>query len=479
MSGIDGGWLLPETIDPPRRSFCITIPNEPRHVAAFFGTLQSLAEWWNWQRDPEHTATLVAQVWRSVVNSANVAFYDQECQMYLLRQNPSDLCQLQQSVDGGDNWTLAFDFGLCIPPATQTILDQLGTLYGNAWQPSPYAPQNTWVHTDGDTQARSDQRAAALCYAAKLVIGMACDSLVQGYDQLYTLNSLLQAFVGITAPYAVVLGGAVLGSLAVAFMEIALAIVQEMVAADRAIVADTGIRDWLACTLFEQMSSRPVDVLSFAAAFDDDFTCRSADEQRAAELMDHLFSWGESQEKYFQAFSDIVAASLVAEQAGALSSCACPTADWCYYLPLDKWFEWSDPIRSFWQPCLASPTDAGVVGGSLEQVSGNYVWRTGFSTEPGFVGNGAIGRAFSIYVPTQTTVHSITFDTPGNPNWTRKLKINAYDSCAGLPADLNISGTNMVIEFTDAINAPYSLDVLSVLIIGSGVPLFGACSVCP
>lgn len=38
----------------------------------------------------------------------------------MLRQNPENPCQLQQSLDGGESWTLAFDYSLCgavyIPP---------------------------------------------------------------------------------------------------------------------------------------------------------------------------------------------------------------------------------------------------------------------------------------------------------------------------------------------------------------------------
>lgn len=38
----------------------------------------------------------------------------------MLRQNPENLCQLQQSTDNGESWTLAFDYSLCgavyIPP---------------------------------------------------------------------------------------------------------------------------------------------------------------------------------------------------------------------------------------------------------------------------------------------------------------------------------------------------------------------------
>lgn len=44
----------------------------------------------------------------------------------MLRQNPENPCQLQQSLDGGESWTLAFDYSLCIPnlPASSWPSDE-------------------------------------------------------------------------------------------------------------------------------------------------------------------------------------------------------------------------------------------------------------------------------------------------------------------------------------------------------------------
>jgi len=70
MSKRDGGWVLPQIIDPPRKCFTLEIPDEPMHRAAFFGVLESLTYWWNWQRDEEHTAAAVTRVWRDVLERA-------------------------------------------------------------------------------------------------------------------------------------------------------------------------------------------------------------------------------------------------------------------------------------------------------------------------------------------------------------------------------------------------------------------------
>lgn len=46
----------------------------------------------------------------------------------MLRQNPENPCQLQQSLDGGENWMLAFDYSLCgavVIPAPYTEMDPI------------------------------------------------------------------------------------------------------------------------------------------------------------------------------------------------------------------------------------------------------------------------------------------------------------------------------------------------------------------
>jgi len=485
MSGKDGGWLLPETVDPPRKSFCIEIPNEPRHVQAFFGALQALANWWNWQQDAEHTATLVAQVWRVVANNAHTAFYEEECQMYLLRQNPDDMCQLEQSVDGGDNWTLAFDFGLCIPPATQTILDQVGTLYNNAWQPSPYAPIDTWVHTDGDTVTRSDQRAAALCYAAHQVVGLICDTLVGAYQGTYTLVTIAQAATALLAPFAIILGGAVFGGMAVAICEIALAVVQDMIGDDITILQDADIRETLACVLFEQMSSRPVTAESFATAFQDDFSCFTASEQRAMELFDRVLGNQEALEQYFIGFSDIVAQSLLAESAALLPTCSCVTGSWTYCLPLDKWWTWSESISPVVYNCTGG-TDSLNDGSHLEEISGDPAWAAG--EQSGFL---TLERHFRIYVPSGTTVTSVGFardwfaGSGNSDDWYKRITVNGdcitYTTFA--PAyitrdSLSISGEDLLVEIAmqNSGGTTNVLAVNSIKLTGTGVPLFGGCN---
>lgn len=70
----DGGWILPEIIDPARRCICIPVPDEPAHRQAFYGALLMLGYQHNWQRDPEHKALPVSNLWMEIVTEAITRF---------------------------------------------------------------------------------------------------------------------------------------------------------------------------------------------------------------------------------------------------------------------------------------------------------------------------------------------------------------------------------------------------------------------
>lgn len=65
---------------------------------------------------------------------------------YLLRQNPFDPCLLEQSIDGGANWTLAFNYDLCFRhDAENPPLQQYESTYGGLQ--TSYDGGQTWVDT--------------------------------------------------------------------------------------------------------------------------------------------------------------------------------------------------------------------------------------------------------------------------------------------------------------------------------------------
>lgn len=72
----DGGWRLPDQID-GHDLVCLSIPipDNPEHRAAFWGALNLLCDWWNWQREdyPNERAHAAAQYWLELLTPLQVS----------------------------------------------------------------------------------------------------------------------------------------------------------------------------------------------------------------------------------------------------------------------------------------------------------------------------------------------------------------------------------------------------------------------
>lgn len=110
----DGGYVLPAVIE-PETSVCfqILVPNDEMHLAAFRGQLWELTRWYNWQRDPEHKAILVADVWKGIYETVR-AGDNCEVGMFDIRQKPDAPCIIQKQPYG-DTWLDAVNMQLCPP----------------------------------------------------------------------------------------------------------------------------------------------------------------------------------------------------------------------------------------------------------------------------------------------------------------------------------------------------------------------------
>lgn len=177
------GFPIPEVINPEGR-LCVTfsIPDDPIYRRVLRGHLQSLAQWWTWEKSylPNDTrAKEVAELFRTLLY--DTLRIDEDCGMpFQLRQNPSDNCLLEQSLDGGLTWTTAFDYALCKgEPAIYRVVDgqiEESTDGGETYHPLP--PENDPRETapllpplsgpDGN-----DKR----CQAAKNAAGTVLDEL--------------------------------------------------------------------------------------------------------------------------------------------------------------------------------------------------------------------------------------------------------------------------------------------------------------
>lgn len=143
--------------------------------------------------------------------------------MYLLRQNPANPCQLQQSTDGGVNWSLAFDYELCLfqqslnPPdvridpvtgAVQYSIDD-----GVTWVDAPKPSDKTPLRTD-IFQEKSDPACWHAANATELIRRMVMDS---GDDLLLIIDIVINILL------TIITGGATLPLLITNLVSAALA----------------------------------------------------------------------------------------------------------------------------------------------------------------------------------------------------------------------------------------------------------------
>jgi len=117
-------WPLPLVVNPPGvRCYQIPVPDDIYHLAAFRGAIFELAKAYSWANDDAHTAKDVAAVWMEIFSNlercadcppntgyAGAGGGDDDP---MIRQNPDNPCELQNSVNGVD-WCTWADLSLCV-----------------------------------------------------------------------------------------------------------------------------------------------------------------------------------------------------------------------------------------------------------------------------------------------------------------------------------------------------------------------------
>ncbi len=203
------GYLLPTVLEPASyREVCVKIPDDPAHVRAFLGQIYRLQYWNTWQRNPTKEGRLAARAWQ-IPYDAVVAALDaaEGCgSTMLLRQNPNDACQLQFSNDDGATWELAFDYGLCLSPSEQAVLEMLRDQEQRIWDDAvsntdinPNAPTTSFAAITGDTTGQLGMRGAALCYAAEVFVNWLIEAIRARRDNNLDILRIGGAFWGLVA----------------------------------------------------------------------------------------------------------------------------------------------------------------------------------------------------------------------------------------------------------------------------------------
>lgn len=170
------GWILPNPIlGYDTICYCVPIPNVPEYRAAFLGTVNQLGKYWNWEmsgQPDDRRATEVASYFRQLFEDITVS----NCASIILQQNPVNPCQLMQSVDSGLTWTLAFDYGLCLPTSYEYRYNEDTGIYerssdgGLTWEDNTendnrFNAPATGITGSGDLRCKSAENVTAYLQA--------------------------------------------------------------------------------------------------------------------------------------------------------------------------------------------------------------------------------------------------------------------------------------------------------------------------
>ena len=134
-------WPLPSTVHPEgRKCFLVTVPDDPDHIAAFWGALYDLTKPYAWGNDTAHTALSVAAVWAELWEQIQ----EVDCSMSQV-QFRQDVCGLQASFNGGATWNTIYDATACVTGIVDSEIQNKindGTLQQAGGQQSPQSAPN-------------------------------------------------------------------------------------------------------------------------------------------------------------------------------------------------------------------------------------------------------------------------------------------------------------------------------------------------
>lgn len=333
----------------------------------------------------------------------------------ILRQNPANACQLQQSIDGGATWTLAFDYSLCrsnSPSGNYTVYnDTQNTInnYNQTWNENPTVADFTpdLVYDGGETEA-DQMRDNALCYAVQAFY----DSMVQFhanavdhppqrpiFEIIATLTFAIlgglaaEAFSGGFATPVVV--GALVGAIGNAATQFGFNFNATVTAEQMA-----SVRDDLVCCIYTALKGTPLTESAFQASADGcDFEEDSL-QANTASIMSQYFQ----DHSVFLTFLKFMSEAYGIGQLG-IELPLCPCEDGAF------------SVSAIPDPTAEPPgQDSGfdVIDGHDYHIIATGIWSGGFSA---FDANGWVGHSqFDLVLPT-TDVFRLIFRIGASGAW--------------------------------------------------------------
>lgn len=439
------GWILPEQLtDHPLLCVKMLIPDNEEYRAAFLGAIDSLQEWWNWEKSYQEGDTRASQAaayWR-------VLILDHLCIRY------------------GEHVITNCDDG------TNKILYQLQQQNNeliNARRSDAYDGTPTSINinapTDNFNGDNSTNRNLALCSATRDYV----NSRVLETLNLYRYNLGLASVAAGIAGWFGGIFGVIGGGVAVIIAALQLIPIEEAAADEQALI-DVG------CMLYDDLKGVAITPANFTATIN----ALPADTGNRATIITILKATAAAIENYYL-FVDLLGDWYLNVQAGAVD-CPCDDA-WCY-------------IFDFGTSGLESWAKAPTIGAGVLSVGVGIVAEDVVDTisNPDVAGRAVyMQRDFSSTVVTKiTATFDVTYGSYDFGGTAEALFVNGSAAVARTRAQ-SASGVNRTIQWTGSQimnsvrffcrssrdqTAPYSysgaVTLKSVRMEGTGVNPFGS-----
>ena len=421
-------------------------------------------------------------------------FADEIGNMLMLRQNPENSCEMQQSNDGGETWYLAFDYSLCVPSTINDILQIVNDTRSTQIEDFSIleininAPTLTWISSSMDDSTGNNERATALCALAQWLSVGVTETIAQVQEDNITAGNVVAASLGIALgvisvlfPPAALVGAVKYAAFGGVLAGGALAIFGELSGGDPTILRDPDIREFVGCEIYKDLLSKPVTEDAIATFLSGDYSCFTADEQRAVSLVRQSFRSTPRRRALFNAMVDYLGDVTAAQKAGILgASCVCATDTWSFDLDLEQWFGLTTLADMFYGG--ANNCTGGAIGQNAGMLDVPYWDSTAFG------GGQGLGRKFSLFVPASTTVtqvHVTAQNTVALGGNNLNIMSNSQRRCVNYSAGsasnvfsitpINDELWELGVSTFGAAAGDGALRITMVRISGTGVPLFAGC----
>lgn len=392
----------------------------------------------------------------------------------ILRQNPDNQYQLQQSANNGVTWTLAYDYSWLLsqggtPPPGWDINDP-GTI-------APDAPENTFTLTDGDTNAQAQQRQQAFCVAVTATVDAMMDAYADAYDGAYDAAHVAAAGLALAGAIAaiVITGGAaaplVLGIAIASAALLAAATYADSVTSANA--RNPEIRSLMSCVMYLSLKDQPINRDAFRAALSATNVCMTTTENNVRIALSAMFNSAYGDDLYMGFVQALGSATFAAQSGYELTGCTvCEDRSWCYEIygraEIEKWF---NVTAGTW---IGDTLYIGEVVGHPD-----YNWCA------------TLEQKNSMYIPEGTTLTYVGVRMHKDPgqNHTQYLgdsdgvsnSVPGFDAYYVLTNAGAYNKTERQVRYVTSLCTNGHLQngaITSVRIAGTGVPMFGICDNC-